>query len=51
MAMIAQLMETLELIVQERGEPLIVASRSTPVWDWVSSEDERIELSPWRGIP
>jgi hypothetical protein len=51
MAMIAQLMETLELIVQERNGQLIVASHSTLVWDWFSSDEERIELSPRRGIP
>ena len=51
MSMVAQLMETLELIVQERNGQLIVASHSTLVWDWFSSDEERIELSPWRGIP
>ena len=50
-AMVAQLMETLELIVQEGKGQLIVASHSTLVWDWFSSDEERIELSTWRGIP
>jgi predicted ATPase len=51
MSMVSQLMETLELIVQERDGQLIVASHSTLVWDWFSSDEERIELSTWRGIP
>jgi AAA domain, putative AbiEii toxin, Type IV TA system len=51
MAMVAQLMETLELIVQERNGQLIVASHSTLVWDWFSGDEERIELGTWRGIP
>jgi predicted ATPase len=50
-SMIAQLMETLELIVQDRDGQLIVASHSSLVWDWFSSDEERIELGPWRGIP
>jgi hypothetical protein len=51
MAMVAQLMETLELIVEERHGQLIVASHSTLVWDWFSIDEERIELSTWRGVP
>jgi AAA domain, putative AbiEii toxin, Type IV TA system len=43
-SMIAQLMETLELIVQERGGQLIVASHSAPVCDWFSNDEERFEL-------
>ena len=47
-SMVAQLMETLELVVRERHGQLIVASHSQLVWDWFSREEERIELSPWR---
>jgi ABC-type dipeptide/oligopeptide/nickel transport system ATPase component len=50
-SMIAQLMETLELIVHERRGQLIATSHSAPVWDWFSGDEERIELGPWRGIP
>ena len=49
-SMVAQLMETLETVVQERKGQLIVASHSSLVWDWFSDEDERLELGPWRGI-
>lgn len=48
-SMVTQLMETLELVVRERRGQLIVASHSQLVWDWFSREEERIELSPWRG--
>lgn len=48
-SMVAQLMETLELVVRERHGQLIVASHSQLVWDWFSLDAERIEMSPWRG--
>ncbi len=47
-SMIPQLLETLELVVRERGGQLIVASHSQLVWDWFSREEEQIELGPWR---
>ncbi len=48
-AMVDQLLETLELIVQERAGQLIVASHSPQVWDWFSRDEERIELGAWQG--
>jgi hypothetical protein len=48
-AMVTQLLQTLEFVVREREGQLIVASHSERVWDFFSREDERIELSPWRG--
>ena len=45
--MVAQLMETLQLICDEREAQLIVASHSSLVWDWFA-EEERIDLSGWR---
>jgi hypothetical protein len=48
-AMVEQLMETVERVVQERNGQLIVASHSPRVWDWFAREEERIELTPWRG--
>jgi energy-coupling factor transporter ATP-binding protein EcfA2 len=50
-AMVDQLMETMERVVQERNGQLIVASHSTRVWEWFAREEERIELSPWLGVP
>jgi predicted ATPase len=47
-AMIGQLLETLELIVREREGQLIVASHSPQVWDWFSRDEERIELTAWQ---
>jgi ligand-binding SRPBCC domain-containing protein len=47
--MVTQLLETLETIVQERKAQLIVASHSEWVWNWFSREEEKIELTPWRG--
>ncbi len=49
-AMIAQLMETLEQVVRERNGQLIVASHSPLVWDWFAREEERIELTAWSGV-
>jgi ABC-type lipoprotein export system ATPase subunit len=49
MAMVTQLFQTLEHVVRERNGQLIVASHSELVWDFFSREEERIELSPWRG--
>jgi ABC-type lipoprotein export system ATPase subunit len=46
-SMVAQLMETLQLICDEREAQLIVASHSSLVWDWFD-EEERIDLSGWR---
>jgi hypothetical protein len=48
-SMVTQLLETLETIVQERKAQLIVASHSEWVWNWFSREEEKIELTPWRG--
>ncbi len=46
-SMVAQLMETMQLIWDEREAQLIVASHSSLVWDWFD-EEERIDLSGWR---
>jgi predicted ATP-dependent endonuclease of OLD family len=46
-SMVTQLMETLQLICDERDAQLIVASHSSLVWDWFD-EEERIDLSGWR---
>jgi energy-coupling factor transporter ATP-binding protein EcfA2 len=46
-SMVSQLMETLQLICEERDAQLIVASHSSLVWDWFD-EEERIDLSGWR---
>jgi hypothetical protein len=51
MAMVAQLMETLESVIRERDGQLIVASHSPLVWDWFARDAERVELTPWRGVP
>lgn len=48
-AMVDQLMETMERVVQERNGQLIVASHSVRVWEWFAREEERIELSAWMG--
>lgn len=48
-SMVAQLMETLEMVVGQRGGQLIAASHSELVWDRFSRDAERIELSPRRG--
>jgi len=48
-AMVTQLLQTLEFIIRERKGQLLVASHSERVWDFFSREDERVELSPWRG--
>jgi energy-coupling factor transporter ATP-binding protein EcfA2 len=50
-AMVTQLLETLELVVKERKGQIIVASHSQLVWDWFSRDEERVELSPWQGVP
>jgi len=47
-SMVAQLMETLELIVRQRGGQLIAASHSELVWERFSRDAERVELNPWR---
>ncbi len=49
-AMVDQLLETVERIVQERKGQWIVASHSVRVWEWFAREEERIDLSPWRGV-
>jgi hypothetical protein len=48
-AMVTQLLQTLEYVVRERNGQLIVASHSELVWDYFSHDEERIELTPWRG--
>jgi hypothetical protein len=48
-AMITQLLQTLESVVRERQGQLIVASHSELVWDYFSRTEEQIELSRWRG--
>jgi hypothetical protein len=48
-SMVTQLLETLETVVRERQGQLIVASQSERVWDWFARDEERIELSYWRG--
>ena len=48
-AMVTQLMETLERVVLERKGQMIVASHSQLVWDWFARDEERIELSSWQG--
>jgi ABC-type lipoprotein export system ATPase subunit len=48
-AMVTQLLQTLDFVVRERQGQLIVASHSELVWDFFSRDDERVELSPWRG--
>jgi len=50
-AMVTQLMETLERTARERKGQLIVASHSQLVWDWFARDEERIQLGPWRGEP
>jgi energy-coupling factor transporter ATP-binding protein EcfA2 len=47
-AMVTQLLQTLEFVIQARNGQLIVASHSQLVWDWFSRKAERIELSSWR---
>jgi ABC-type lipoprotein export system ATPase subunit len=47
-AMVKQLLQTLEFVVNERKGQFLVASHSELVWDYYSREDERIELTPWR---
>jgi hypothetical protein len=49
-ALVTQLLETLEMVVKERQGQIIVASHSQLVWDWFSREEERVELSPWQGV-
>jgi ABC-type lipoprotein export system ATPase subunit len=48
-AMVTQLLQTLDFVVRERQGQLIVASHSELVWNFFSREDERVELTPWRG--
>jgi energy-coupling factor transporter ATP-binding protein EcfA2 len=48
-SMVTQLLQTLEFVVSERKGQLLVASHLERVWDYFSREDERVELSPWRG--
>jgi hypothetical protein len=50
-ALVAQLLETLELVVKERQGQILVASHSQLVWEWFAREEERVELSPWQGVP
>jgi hypothetical protein len=50
-ALVPQLLETLELVVKERKGQIIVASHSQLAWDWFSRDEERVELSPWQGVP
>jgi hypothetical protein len=49
LSMVTQLLDTLNKVVRERGGQMIVASHSERVWDWFTREEERIELTPWRG--
>jgi ABC-type lipoprotein export system ATPase subunit len=49
LSMISQLLETLNLIVRARRGQLIVASHSERVWDWFTRDDEKTDLTPWRG--
>ncbi len=49
LSMVTQLMQTLDLIVRERGGQMIVASHSERVWDFFPRDSEKIELTPWRG--
>ena len=48
-AMVTQMLQTLEHIVRQRNGQLIVASHSERVRDYFSRSEEQIELSPWRG--
>ena len=48
-AMVAQLMQSLDQVVRQRRGQLIVASHSQLVWNWFSRKAEKIELSAWRG--
>jgi energy-coupling factor transporter ATP-binding protein EcfA2 len=48
-AMVDQLLETVERVVQERNGQLIVASHSVRVWEWFARPEERLDLDPWRG--
>jgi energy-coupling factor transporter ATP-binding protein EcfA2 len=48
-AMVDQLLETMERVVQERKGQLIVASHSVRVWEWFARPEEQIDLSPWGG--
>jgi len=48
-AMVTQLLQTLDFVVRERQGQLIVASHSELVWDFFSRDEGRAELSPWRG--
>jgi hypothetical protein len=48
LAMVDQLLETLERVVQERKGQLIVASHSIRVWDWFARPEEQIDLSSWK---
>jgi energy-coupling factor transporter ATP-binding protein EcfA2 len=47
-AMVDQLLETMERVVDERRGQLIVASHSVRVWEWFARPEEQIDLSPWR---
>jgi ABC-type lipoprotein export system ATPase subunit len=47
-AMVTQLMETLETVVRGRNGQLIVASNEQQVWDWFGRKAERIQLDAWR---
>jgi len=49
LSMVTQLMQTLDVIVRERGGQMIVASHSERVWDFFPRDSEKIELTPWRG--
>lgn len=48
-SLVSQLMHALDLIVREREGQLIVASHSEKVWEFFSREEERLDLTPWRG--
>lgn len=48
-AMVKQLLQTLDSVVGARSGQLIVASHEELVWDFFPREDELIDLSPWRG--
>ena len=48
-SMVAQLLQTLEFVARARNGQLIAASHSELVWDYFARDEERIDLSPWRG--
>jgi energy-coupling factor transporter ATP-binding protein EcfA2 len=49
LSLVGLLLSVLEIIVGARGGQMIVASHSERVWDWFTRDDEKIDLTPWRG--